>query len=366
MSVSITRLRGVRLPTEGALARQHVRRGARKTAHYLARYDRHTLVYDCCYREQTQELIFTAPRLLNLWPVVRAGLQINGQPYFGKIKRRQWQRCEQLFIACPRPQLIHISYDGFDQSVAIRQSQSDLFAGNRVMFAMNKDNRLAWITDWVRYHINAHGLEGVVIVDNGSTDYSCEQLATALAGIAGLRQAAVVHAPFPYGPVDNSGKAIISPRFLQTAMMNLLKQDMFYQAQAVLSVDIDELVFSPRGYSVFDMAAKAPLGAVSFREIKTFARGDKAEAAAHGVHIQTLAKPPWGNTKWCVQGRGFMNRFGWAVHRFGGLFFPLTETPSLRYLHCQATSTSWKKNRYHKPPGVVENPEVAAALKRWL
>lgn len=366
MAFDIIELTGMSLPETGELKRRHVRKGKRMTQHYLERYDRHTLFYDVFYRADTSELVFTAPRFLNLWRLLRKHLLIDGRLYKGHIKRMTWQRCDQAIIRIPKPQSVAIQHPEFQSTLEPRTSSSHLFQNLNVLYAMNKNNDLEWIKNWGQFHVNAHRLEGLVVIDNGSTDYDAGAILETLKNINGLKAGAVVKSPYPYGPVDSSGKIAISPRFLQTSMMNLMKQDLFYNARAILSVDIDELVYSPVRQNIFDATVSSFLGACSFREIKTYPSASEEKAYGHRQHTFTKTHGKLGNTKWCVSGSGFMNHFGWAVHRFGGGFFPLTETKQFRYLHCQATSTSWKKNRYKKVQDIEENTDVAKVLAQFL
>lgn len=366
MDAVLVQLKGVRLPPQSPVARRHVRRGKRLTEHYLAHYDRHTLIYDCFYDDRSQRFVFTAPRLLNLWPIIKQHLYLDGEPYRGAFKRRVFQRGEQFSVPGHHGQVVELRHPSWSQRVNVRPSLRAVFAGLDTLLAMNRNNDLEWIRQWAAFHARAHGAEGVVVIDNGSTRYSAEAVLTTLQGVTGLKSVAVIEANFPYGPVDNSGKAIVSPRFLQTSMLNLVRQDCFADARAVLSVDIDELVVSETGASVFDAAVNSQLGLVSFREQKVYALGGEGQSRPQSEHTATLPGQPPGNTKWCLASQGFLNRFSWAVHRFGGPFFPLTETSDFRYLHCQHATTGWKKNRLQTPVGVIDDAAIGDVLRAYL
>lgn len=359
-------LSGVLVPKDSSWLRKHVRPEARRSKHYLERYDQHTLLYDCFFNPAKGCFTLTSPRLLNQWPLLSQHLLANDQPYTGRRKRSIWQRCEQINIYAPESTRLSVEIDGSNFPIHTRNTRRDVFGGLNCALAMNKDNRLEWIRDWVRFHVNAHGLEGVCIIDNASTDYSSHELLEVIRKVEGLKAAAVIEADYPYGPADGSKKLEVSPRFLQTSMFNIVKQDLFADARAVLSVDIDELVIPNTPQSIFDAAVASFIGAVSFRELKVYPQDDEERAYGQPAHTLVKSDGKLGNTKWCVSGDGFINRFGWAVHRFGGGYFLLTESTDFNYLHCQATSTSWKKNRYKKPSGLVESSIAKNALARFL
>jgi len=98
ISVSVAAVCGRVLPADGELLRDHVRPPARRSEHYLARYDRTTLYYDCVYLPERGTYLFTAPRLLNLWRPFRSGLAVAGAPV-RRVRRRTWLRCEQVEVA---------------------------------------------------------------------------------------------------------------------------------------------------------------------------------------------------------------------------------------------------------------------------
>lgn len=72
-------LAGAVIPETVDLKRDHVRPPARRTEHYLERYDRRTLFYDCVFRPDLGGYLFTAPRFLNLWPEFRDRLRIDAR-----------------------------------------------------------------------------------------------------------------------------------------------------------------------------------------------------------------------------------------------------------------------------------------------
>ena len=362
----IIELQGVCLPDDATLKRKHVRPEDRWTQHYLERYDRSTLIYDCFYHTVNGCFVITAPRFLNLWSLFKKNLYVDDKRNGYRIKRQTWQRCEQVELYAPEHSKLAIKSTKFSLAIPVRQSLHSLFTDKNVALAISQNNDLGWIEDWVRFHINAHGLQGVCIIDNDSTDYSAEKLLSTLNQIKGLDSAVVLKAPFPYGPANASKKLEISPRFLQTSMFNLVKRDLFSSARAVLSVDIDELVIPNSNISVFDAAVQSKIGAVSFRELKVYPNQEEEKAYPQRDHRWVKTNQKQGNTKWCVNVNGYINRFGWAVHRFGGGFFLLTETPSFTYIHCHSTSTSWKKDRFKKEEDLVISKQVSSALDTYL
>ena len=352
------------LPADGALLRDHVRPEARRSDHYLERYDRTTLWYDCVYLADRGSYLFTAPRFLNLWAPFRRGLAIDGRPV-RRLRRRTWLRCEQVEVTAPRGTL---SLDLGDGRVPVpaRDATGAGFAGLNCLVAVNKNNALDWIADWAGYHARAHGAEGVVLFDNGSTAYAPEAIAERLATVPGLARAVVFRAPYPYGPGDRSLRHEVSPRFFQTAMLNLARRDPLSRARAVLSIDIDEVILPPAaavGGSVFDAACRHWLGLVTIQGSWVHPAADTGGPVGQGAHHWREDPDRATNQKWAIRPGGPMDRFGWGVHRVDEVFQNLlTRQDRFRLLHCRGTSTGWKARRFDAPAKLVRDPDLAAFM----
>lgn len=357
-------LSGVRLPRKGP-RRRDVRPPHRQTPNYLSHYDVRTLFYDCVYQAEPQRFTLTCPRLLNLWPVLRDGLRDEHGPLRGRLRRRQWLRCEQIeWQGTYRPYLM-IDYGGIREHFPVRQSLAPFFAGRNALVAVNKNNALHWIADWARYHQRAHGADAVVLFDNASTAYTLEAIRTTLEGIPGLTVVAVIASNYPYGPFDPSGRFDISPRFFQTSMLNIARRDMLSAARAVLSCDIDELVLPLAGSNVFDRTRQSVLGVTSFPGFWAYPEPHQDGPQPHEAHVFVKPGRPFGKTKWCVAPDRFYGRFGWSVHRFGP-FFPLSRQRDITFMHCRATSTSWKKDRRSALNGVRFDPGLHELVQTYL
>lgn len=358
----IAPLEGFVLPADGPILRDHVRKPGRRTEQYLERFDRTTLYYDCVYLESRRSYLFTAPRFLNLWAPFKAGLQVKN--YRARaVRRRTWLRTEQVEIRAPRGAL-NLTWQGTTTPVRYRTGRADCFAGLNCLVAVNKNNRLDWIADWAAYYAREHGAEGVAVFDNGSTDYTPEELSACLESVPGLVRTAVLPAPYPYGPTDRSRKLEVSPRFFQTGMLNIARRDLFSGARAVLSVDIDEIARRHNGApSVFDLAARHRLGMVTIDGVWVYPARDTDGPVGHAAHVFRQMPDRKCNRKWCLRPGSLMDSFGWAVHHIGGpLQDVFTQQTDVGLLHCKGTSTGWKRNRFDLPEEMQQDPDLAAFM----
>lgn len=357
----VVTLTGHVLPADGPLLRDHVRPAARRSDHYLARYDRTTLYYDCVRLPGRDAVLFTAPRFLNLWRPFRDGLRVDGlRPR--RMRRRTWLRCEQVEVPAPAGPLT-LDLGAGPVAVRVRDGIGETFAGLDAMVAVNRNNRLDWVADWAGYHARAHGAEAIVLFDNGSDAYTPQELADRVSAVPGVKRVAVLSASYPYGPTDSAGRFEVSPRFFQTAMLNVARRDALAGARAVLSVDIDEIVRSARGASVFEAARRHPLGLITIPGSWVYPAPATPGPVGHGAHRFRAIPDRRCNQKWCIRPGGLMDRFGWAVHRLDEVIQNLaTRQHDQRLLHCRGTSTGWKGARFDWPDRLAEDPDLADFL----
>ena len=90
-------LEGFRLPETSGFRREYTRPEKTRTEHYLQRFDARTLFYDCVWLAERNRFLFTAPRLLNLWPLMRDGLRVDGKKH-RRVKRQIMERCELIEV----------------------------------------------------------------------------------------------------------------------------------------------------------------------------------------------------------------------------------------------------------------------------
>jgi len=179
-------------------------------------------------------------------------------------------------------------------------------------------------------------------------------LASSLADIDGLNTLLVLEAPFTYGPnlkgsmrdgslkwlqPRGSGRA----RFLKPALMNLCKERYLSLAQGVLSVDVDELVYTSDGQSIFEKASNSWLQYVQFKGTwwDSTRTDDLVRHADHDVQRTDLRECP---TKYCICPSGPLRNLSWAVHSLESPWrLPFVIIRSAFYFHFRRITTNWKK-----------------------
>lgn len=357
--IRIVHLTGRMLPADSTLLRDHIRAPERRDHEYNTRYDRHTLFYDVV-RLSKGRLLMTAPRLLNLWEPLRAGLRAGGRP-LKLLRRRVFGKGELIEWRDPGTEIV-LEIDGQRMPVEVRGSEAARFAGLNAVTTMNKDNDLGWVRDWAAYYARVHGLTGVALIDNGSTEYTPEALGAAMADVPGLKQVLIASAPFPYGLGGGGKGSEIRGKFLQFAMLNLARREMLSRARAVLNVDIDEIVTPMPGDTVFDRACRAPLGLARLGGTWVYPAPGAEMPCAQSAHTWRAEPPEPAISKWCIRADSLLGPLsGWNVHKVGGDLYKLySRIPEARFLHCRGTSTGWKSRSYRFaiPEGVIDDPEL--------
>jgi hypothetical protein len=234
----------------------------------------------------------------------------------------------------------------------IRANASRQLVGARILFGMNRNNDLAWIREWARFHQRLHGTDAVILYDNGSTAYAAEELAATLRAVPGLRHVAVPVWPQPFGRTDPAVR--LNPywaHFPQIASMNAVLRRYGAQAAGILNADIDELVAAPGGRSIYDIVAELRHGLAVFRGrwVEAVPLGDEAAADhrgygfAHTDPKRARSRP----NKWALDPKR-----PWVAnlrvhpywHWIAGrpLFSKVTPEGAL-YWHFRGINTNWKR-----------------------
>ncbi|WP_138467342.1 hypothetical protein [Poseidonocella sp. HB161398] len=350
------RLSGLVLP-EGATGRDPVWPEARQPAGYAGAYDAASLVYDAGLLPGGQGVVLSCPRLFNLWPLLRAALP-------GRPRRRIFASSEAVRIPGSGAPL-RLRIGGAERELPVRPDTSGAFAGRNVLLTMSRDNDPGWIDDWVRFHASVHGADAVMLFDNGSTRYDPAALGAHLAELPGIRAVAVFEAPFPYGPQLPRWQGQVS-HFLQGACLNLARQTVLARARAVLNLDVDEMLRSRSGASVFDAAAARPLGAVKLGGEWVHPPAGAPWPAPQRAHACRALPPAPCHLKWCATPGGLLSRGGWEVHKLAPrLTRRLPPDREFELLHCHDATTGWNRGPAPERPRQAD-PELAALFARHL
>lgn len=261
-------------------------------------------------------------------------------------------------------------------------ARNDIFAGQRVLVTMSKDNEIAWIRDWIRFHVRVHGATGVLIYDNGSQRYTPQEL---LDGLSDLEVGAIVVVswPFKYGPQGIlKTNTHWDSNFCQHGGLEHARYFFLQKALSFLNCDVDELVVPADGRrSVFDEAEQRP-GYVYFygqwiepltidggksppidqRRHRDFVlRKSDPEARFHGAHKYCVAMTRLTDAMQCAT-----HRIVDAQHHGQYAFSDTPLSQEFVYRHFKAINTNWRWQRDWVQATALEGLEVDGALQRLM
>ncbi len=369
MDIATEELRGLVLPEDSPVVRESPVPPEARDARHDWIFDARTLFYDCVYLETERGFLFTAPPFGALWPVFRRGLRVEGRPVRW-LWRRKFGRSEQAFLRAPRHAALSFEGAGLDEAIAIRTQRAETFAGRKLLVTTSKNNDPEWIAQWARFHVQVHGADGLLLFDNGSTDYTLDELAAVLTPIAGLDVVRLVSVPFSFGGSVVVGETTHRLWYLQVGMLNLARRDMAAKAQAVLNADIDEFVLRDGALTIFEAASRAAVRGVMIAGSWVYPAPETPLPCPPHRNTMRAVPDQACNRKWCAVPRGWSSRLGgWTAHAFGswvlrGWRQNGRHHPDFRLAHCAGTTTGWKADsmRFDMPDQMRHDPDLAAAL----
>ncbi|WP_141563256.1 hypothetical protein [Teichococcus rhizosphaerae] len=315
---------------------------------YEEKFDNSTILYDLFPSQGQETLIGIAPPLLNLEKYFSENnFSSNGQnvPFF---VRKMDRICEIYFHNIKFNSSIKFFGDLGNKTLKPSPNMSDVFRGRRVLMTASRDNKLEWIEDWIRFNVSVHSADAVLVYDNGSTAYSIDDLHDCISHVPGIRAVAVVRWPFKWGP-SGAGTRWDS-NFCQLGAWQHARRRFLAEARSVLNADIDELVLTKDGRSVFEIVEQAPTGYVQFPgqwvvNISSDQPSSSWELRRHR-DFNVRIKPGVADceTKWAVVPWRCPVDSQWGAHAISSLKSGAVQE-NVSYRHFRAISLSWKYDR---------------------
>ncbi len=362
---AVETVRSLVLPEDAPVRRIPSRPEEFRGADFDARFDFHTLVFDAVGSEDGRTVRLLCPALLNLRePMLAAGITAlpSGRPC--RAHHRLLDRHEEFLVEVePGTQALEIDGPLGRYRVEVSPPRFDAFEGERVVLTLSKNNELVWLQDWARFYRDVHGATALLIYDNGSTRYGPEELLAALREVEGFRRVTVVQWPFRHGPPGYGSKRYWDSNFSQLGMFADARWRFLQRARSVLNCDLDELVLSRSGRSVFEATEASPAGVTSFYGdwvfgIEGMTRPlDEAAPARFTDYRHKLAPvvtyryglipryPMRCNPKWAVVPARCPPEAQWHTHTINGWWRARLVSRDFRFRHFREISTNWKYDR---------------------
>ena len=145
------------------------------------------------------------PRLMNLsWLVMSMELYVNGRNLkweLKSIKNLIFLESEKITEHLGSELLVEARFKGFSCTLNIPSSISEISDPSSscllTISTLQKNNPSIWITDWLKWHHRMHGVQRLVLYDNGSNN--SDDLIQSLLGLNLDINIVFVHWNFPHG-----------------------------------------------------------------------------------------------------------------------------------------------------------------------
>lgn len=335
---------------ESDVARLPPRPPHQRQPNYEVEFDNSTLFYDVfrCGRL----VCLCGPPLLNLRSeLMSSDWQVNGK-HTSAFELRDWDRAQRSWLHSPTHGEIRISNRKIDLRTEIGDDLAYVFRDHLCLVALSKDNELGWIQDWLEFYHRNHGVTGVVLYDNASTNYTLQELRRAVDDVRGIEVGMMVSWPFKFGP--GPGPDIVwDSRYLQICALEHVRWRFLREAAGVINADIDELVLTADGRAVFDHAREAPSGVLQYhgrwveKATVTPLPQDRRRRYRDYYHYDPTSEKT--TAKWTLIPCMIPDAAQWRLHGVAGV--PLTRSAEVLHRHFQGINTNW---RYSYAESVVD------------
>jgi|GEM_PF-3780825 len=355
-----------RLTADHRMVREPRRPVEKLDEKYHDRFDSDTLFYDAFYDETRGETICIGPSLWNLYDPMRSGtclLETAGNkspvPFYIADKIRVGT-ATVLAKTSPGDTLLFESQEIGTVRIKVGESRNGFFTDLRVMQTMVRYDQLQWIVDWAAFHARVHKVNGILIYNHRSANFTSEQLLEALSAVEGLEAAAVVDWNFKRGPrgvVKGPLRWGPDAKFCQHGGIEHARQNFLRNAEAVLLCDVDELVICGGDRTVFELAHESSYGYVQFDGL--YVNGPKSLwdlPCAERRHSQATTRAKSSEyfccpRKYAVIPKRLSPDLQWTIHDVPGLPAEKFYLPRIQFRHFRHLNENWLA-----PRGWLEGP----------
>lgn len=243
--------------------------------------------------------------------------------------------------------------------IAVNQSSTD-FVDQKVIVTISKDHPISWLKQWIDYHKTVHNVEGLLLYNNRSTNYSSTQLQHALARPDMTIK--VVDYDVAFGTMGGghwewkgqTGNYLPwDSDFSQYVMLEHAKWRYLHCAKLVINADTDELLIVKNSTldSVADYCAAGEHSVLLYDGIWVEPVDSRTGVIAKDIAVDNRTFLNYWHTnssdgrgigiKWVLNPQRNMS-YQWHLHKIYG---PHVKTGEITFGHYFAMNTNWSYNR---------------------
>jgi len=334
---------------------------------YLEKFDDSTLWYDAFLDDDWVRL--TAPPPMNLQQEIVAKLE-SSLNCPSEITVHNLDRVSHFLlpisVEAQNSFLINIT----NNQIELRpdSNKRSKYKDKTVLFSKSKNNDLQWISDWVQYYVSNHGVDAVLLYDNGSTEYSTAEVLEAIT-VKGVDVATVVSWPFKFGPQGGKWNgptaAPWDSDFCEYGIIEHARHKYLSDCATLIAHDIDELLVVEDNRSLSEHLAQTKSDYLKYSGIWVEdVRESLASAPTFKDYFIVSSKGSPTTTKWVANPKNINHAIQWKTHGVAGL--RPEETPLLKHRHFKGITTNWKwqraKSRTHPTRGEVIDYALASNM----
>ncbi|WLR97746.1 hypothetical protein [Shinella sumterensis] len=376
----------VRLSDFSPFQREPQRPAEFRTDDFDRKFDSDVLIYDA-FRRLDGKIVLLGPPLFNLEPLLRPD-SIRALPGNGvcAFRYRKLDRHMQIIVEAPAGcTALSLTLGGHRAEVVVGANLSERFAGRRVLLTKTKNNDPVWIRDWVSFNQRFHGADALLLYDNLSDTDVTQAVKEELRRLGGLEAVEVLSWPFKFGPQGLDARRFWDSDFCELGALEHARWRLLAEARSVQTGDVDELLLSTSGRSVFAAAEKDPFGVVRYRgrwivgtdrtkvldgTLRRHAQYDtvlrRRMARRLGLlAYDSVACPP----KWTAVPRRCPEKAQWGVHRILSWLPAMRVSTDFCYRHFREITSNWKYDRLDRDafdPAVHEiDQDLIDYFARW-
>ncbi len=344
----------VSLPSGFPELREPPRPQQLRQATYEAEFDFTTIVYDA-FHTTAGRVLLICPPFYNLTKFV-SGFSVTSR--FLRFRRyvpftiKHLDRIDIVEITGVPSTCNDLTMHLAEHAIEIPVRRScEFFTGKNCIFAISKNNELNWISDWLTFYHRIHGIDAVLIFDNGSTLYSLTELCDTVRAVPGIENACIVDWPAKFGPRRGGFES----SYTQTAAFAAAQHHYLRAAEFVINSDIDELVIPMDTRRLIEACRDAKEGLVCYRGLWTvgvdgitpqnnpplYRDFEYSIESSRPPHKQLL------NGKWAICPRAATHFKQWKLHCVDQ-YHKRHFVSDFEFRHFREITTNWKWDRTKK------------------
>lgn len=314
---------------------------------YLQKFDFTTLYYDVF--ELDDAVIGIGPPTRNLAAfIVDSNVRVGDAEASVEIIDLDRTQVSKFRADSSTSSLLSFDHGLGSISCEVGRNLEAVFQGRNVVMTKSKNNAISWICDWARFYVANHKVTGVVLYDNGSTEYAPEDILEAMRSIQDLQACVVVEWNYPWGSPGGvwAGNKEVpwDSDYCQYGAMEHARHRLLRSAQMVFNHDIDELLVVEDGRAAGDILKERGVAGIEYggRWIETVGRSATGEPRFTDFRYYDKKRGRC-TKKWVIDPVLAASAKQWKLHSVDGL--RLSTVDGLAHRHFMGISNNWKHDR---------------------